>query len=383
MDTVRLKFRYDWNSIAQEYFELYFSEQIPQRKLGKMTPTNSSRSVYTSNAWRKEQQKNGIYVPKYWLEADFVDPSITYFVIELSIPKLLFGTSAREPRNEHRDLAVQKIQEFCLAIGIRLFKQQIFGTIPSAVSFGKNIDITSLATCEQAITVLSRFNDRFRSDIYTYRPAKGGSELYFNSKSSTFKVYDKLKEIENNAITPEERKIVEASKSSGQKPIWICETLRTELTLKDTSSIKKRLKPYMKDPPTFGNIFRNDIWADLVKNEVERVFNHPLADFVFLSTLQANVIQKLLDRHIKNPTTKLWVRDMIEKIQRFGGTKGVKRYYLEAFKSRQTYYNHLKVSKKIIKNVSLPDLENLTASKFHSFYLGQFGIENTIQNTLF
>lgn len=383
MDTVRLKFRYDWNSIAQEYFELYFSEQIPQRKLEKMTPTNSSRSVYTSNAWRKEQQKNGIYVPKYWLEADFVDPSITYFVIELSIPKLLFGTSAREPRNEHRDLAVQKIQEFCLAIGIRLFKQQIFGTIPSAVSFGKNIDITSLATCEQAITVLSRFNDRFRSDIYTYRPAKGGSELYFNSKSSTFKVYDKLKEIENNAITPEERKIVEASKSSGQKPIWICETLRTELTLKDTSSIKKRLKPYMKDPPTFGNIFRDDIWADLVKNEVERVFNHPLADFVFLSTLQANVIQKLLDRHIKNPTTKLWVRDVIEKIQRFGGTKGVKRYYLEAFKSRQTYYNHLKVSKKIIKNVSLPDLENLTASKFHSFYLGQFGIENTIQNTLF
>lgn len=383
MDTVRLKFRYDWNSIAQEYFELYFSEQIPQRKLEKMTPTNSSRSVYTSNAWRKEQQKNGIYVPKYWLEADFVDPSITYFVIELSIPKLLFGTSAREPRNEHRDLAVQKIQEFCLAIGIRLFKQQIFGTIPSAVSFGKNIDITSLATCEQAITVLSRFNDRFRSDIYTYRPAKGGSELYFNSKSSTFKVYDKLKEIENNAITPEERKIVEASKSSGQKPIWICETLRTELTLKDTSSIKKRLKPYMKDPPTFGNIFRDDIWADLVKNEVERVFNHPLADFVFLSTLQANVIQKLLDRHIKNPTTKLWVRDVIEKIQRFGGTKGVKRYYLEAFKSRQTYYNRLKVSKKIIKNVSLPDLENLTASKFHSFYLGQFGIENTIQNTLF
>ena len=348
-----------------------------------MTPTNSSRSVYTSNAWRKEQQKNGIYVPKYWLEADFVDPSITYFVIELSVPKLLFGTSAREPRNEHRELAVQKIQEFCLTIGIRLFKQQIFGMIPSAVSFGKNIDITSLATCEQAITVLSRFNDRFRSDIYTYRPAKGGSELYFNSKSSTFKVYDKLKEIENNAITPEEQGIVDASKSSGQKPIWICETLRTELTLKDTGSIKKRLKPYMKDPPTFGNIFRDDIWADLVKNEVERVFNHPLADFVFLSTLQANVIQKLLDRHIKNPTTKLWVRDMIEKIQRFGGTKGVKRYYLEAFKSRQTYYNHLKASKKIIKNVSLPELENLTASKFHSFYLGQFGIENTIQDTLF
>lgn len=383
MDTVRLKFRYDWNSIAQEYFELYFSEQIPQRKLGKMTPTNSSRSAYTGNAWRKAQQKNGIYMPKYWLEADFIDPSITYFVIELSIPKLLFGTSAIEPKNEHLDLVVQKIQEFCLAIGIRLLKQRILGAMPTAVSFGKNIDITNLATCEQAITVLSCFNDRFRSDIYTYRPARGGSELYFNSKSSTFKVYDKLKEIANNAITLKERNIVEASKSSGQKPMWICETLRTELTLKDTSSIRKRLKPYIKGEPTFGDMFRDDIWSDLVKNEVERIFNHPLADFIFLSTLQANVIQKLLDRHIKHPTTKLWVKDMIEKIQRFGGTKGVRKYYLETFKSRQTYYNHLKISKKIMANINLSELESLTSSRFHSFYLRQFGIENSIQNTLF
>ncbi|MFZ1720370.1 MAG: hypothetical protein WAU28_03380 [Candidatus Moraniibacteriota bacterium] len=369
--------------IAQEYRELYFSEQIPQRKLGKMTPTNSSRSAYTSNAWRKTQQRNGVYVPKYWLETDFVDPSITYFAIELSIPKLLFGTSAIEPKSEHRDLAAQKIQEFCSTIGIRLFKQQILGTIPTAVSFGKNIDITEVATCSQAIIAFSPFDDRFRSDCYIRKFEKGGSELYFNSKSSTFKLYDKLREIHNNAITPEEHRLVEASKISKERDLWICEILRTELTLKDTSAIKKRLKPYIQGEPTFGNMFRDDIWADLLKNEVERVFNHPLANFVFLSTLQANVIEKLLDKYIKHHTTKLWVRDMAEKIQRFGGTKGLKGFYLETFKSRQTYYNHLKISKKITANINLSELENLTASKFHSFYLSQFGIENSTQSTLF
>lgn len=383
MDTIRLKFRYDWNTIAQEYRELYFSEEIPQRKAGKITPTNSSRPVYTNNTWRKEQQKQGIYTPKYWLEMDFVDPHTTYFVIELSLPKLLFGTSVIEIKTEHRDLIIKKIQEFCKSIGIRLFGRQIFGTVPMAVAFGKNTDITDVATCWQAITALSLLDDRFRSECRILKFEKGGSELYFNSKSSTFKVYDKLREVANNAITPEEHKIVEASKSPVQKQTWIVETLRTELTLKDSSAIRKRLKPYIQGEPTFGSMFRDEIWEELLKNEVERIFNHPLVDFVFLSTLQANILEKLLDKYVKHHLTKLRIKDAIEKIQRLGGTKALKRYYTETYKSRQTYYNHQKVLNTLIKNIEISELEKLTASRFHVFYLRQFGIENSLQNKLF
>ncbi len=130
-------------------------------------------------------------------------------------------------------------------------------------------------------------------------------------------------------------------------------------------------------------MFRDEIWKELLKNEVERIFNHPLVDFVFLSTLQANILEKLLDKYVKHHLTKLRIKDVIEKIQRLGGTKELRRYYTETYKSRQTYYNHQEVLNTLIKNIEISELENLTASKFHVFYLRQFGIENSVQNKLF
>ena len=230
---------------------------------------------------------------------------------------------------------------------------------------------------------MSPFNDRFRSDCYTYRHKKGGVELYFNSKSSTFKVYDKLREIKNNAITKEEMAIVKALQPS-ENGQWICENLRTELTLKDSTSIRKRLKPYMKSEPTFSKIFKEYLWDELLRNETIKAFNHPLKEFVFLSSIQANAIQALLDINIKHLTTKLQVKDMIEKIQREGGTKGVRKYYEQAYKSRQTYYNHLKKLEKILANIDLNHQETLTSRRFHDFYLRSLGIKNEPPpNTLF
>lgn len=385
MDTVRLKFTYNLNAIAKANLEQFFCEEIPQRKL-KMTNSNKgSKPVLTNNAWRKERRKSGLYTPKYWIERDFTMPQITYFVIELSIPKLIFGTSAIAAKSEHLSLAVQKIKDFCSSIGIFIFEKQILETMPTALAFGKNIDITKIGTCIQAISILSLFNDRFRSDCYIIRLEKGGIELYFNSKSSTFKFYDKLREIKNDATTPEEAKIVAAylQKGYGMEDVWSCEVLRAELTLKDTTAIKKRLRPYCGESITFEKVFNENIWNDLLKNEIERIFKHQISEYVFLSTLQANTIQAFLDKNIKHNTTKLLIKDAIEKIQRTGGTKGLKEYYFETYKSRATYYNHLKMLNGLMKNINLSEVENLTASKIHRFLLKQFGLDNSFQDTLF
>ena len=85
----------------------------------------------------------------------------------------------------------------------------------------------------------------------------------------------------------------------------------------------------------------------------------------------------------KTLSTMLDIKDAIEKIQRLGGTKELRQYYMETYKSRQTYYNHQKVLNTLIRNIEISELENLTASKFHVFYLRQFGIENSFQNKLF
>lgn len=382
MDTIRLRFPYGWDNIPQDIRELFFCEVIGARELGKIGETKSSRPVRTNNKWRKERQKEGIYTPKYWIETDFVDSSKTYFVLEVSLPKLIFGTSAKGLKNSDFEPVVKAIQDFCASVGIKIFERLIMDTVPMAVAFGKNTDITDFATCEQAVAILSRFNDRFRSDCYTYRPKLGGVELYFNTKSSTFKVYDKFREIKNNAITPEERKIVEAAQDTG-KDTWICEVIRTELTLKSSTSIRRKLGPYVQGEPTFRKIFQEALWNELLKNEVERIFNHPLGEFIFLSTLQSKTIESLLKKQVNHRATRLWLKDMIEKVQKEGGTKGIRRYYEENYKSRQTYYNHLKQLERLLAKLDLSKLGNLSATQFHSFYLSEFGIDNSRPNTLF
>lgn len=382
MDTIRLRFPYKWDAIPQDIRDDFFCETIPARKLEKMVPTKSSHPVKTNNKWRKQRQKEGIYTPKYWIEWDYADNSKTYFVLEVSLPKLVYGTNAKALKNQDFQLVVSAIQKFCASVGVSIFERLIMDARPMAVAFGKNIDITNIATSEEAITILTPFNDRFRSTQYVIRPDAGGCELYYGTKSSTFKIYDKLREIKNNAITPEEKKIVEAAQSSN-KDTWICEVIRVELTLKDSSSIRKKLGPYVQGEPTFRKIFQEALWNEVLKNEAEKIFNHPLSEFVFLSTLQAKTIETLLNKQVKNRATRLWLKDMIQKVQQEGGTKGIRKYYERTYKSRQTYYNHLKILENILKHLELGKLGNLTATHFHSFFLSQFAIDNSTSNSLF
>ena len=131
-------------------------------------------------------------------------------------------------------------------------------------------------------------------------------------------------------------------------------------------------------------MFDVNIREELLKNEVGRIFAHPLAPFIFLSTLQAPVIDGILNRHIKQIQKRLFIRHFVEKIQSNGGTtKGLKEYYFKINKSRQTYYNHLRAAKELMRQVCCSELEQLTASKIHSCFLSQFGLGKPMQEKLF
>jgi len=382
MDTIRYKLDVPLTNERMKFF----CEKIQHKEIIN-DPINkgSSRFVLTANNWRKERIKKEIYTPKFWFQENFLYPSIKEFWIEYSVPKLLSGHNAINLKNDDKMPSVEAVQKFLQEIGIEnVFARRILDVMPSLVSFGINSDITDLCSCQQAISILSLFDDRFRSESHIIKPKYGGIELYFNTKSSTFKSYAKLPEMKNNAVTPEEKKFVGAylQKGYGEKEIWICEILRTELTLKGTDSIRKRLNPYCGDKITFENMFDEKIWFDLLKNEVERVFAHPLKEFVFLSTLQSPAIEAILDKNIKHMDKRLRIKNTIEKIQKAGGVKGVKNYYFKNYGSRQTFYNHIKIIREIMDNINPSEVENLTASKIHKHFLSQFGLENPLQNSM-
>jgi len=382
MDSLKLQLNVPFN----EEMRKFFCEKVQHKELAD-NPINkgSSRFVYVPKAWRKDRIKNGIYTPKIWFQDEFLNPKNKIFFIEVSVPKFLYGHNAIIPKDDDLIPFVNKTRKFLQEIGIRkFFAREILNVTPSLVSFGSNTDITNVCTCDQVIEILSLLDDRFRSECHIIKPKLGGIELYYNTKSSTLKTYAKLPEMKNNAVTAEERKIIESSlqKGYGKNEIWICELLRTELTLKGKDSVRKRFMPFCGENVILENMFKNEIWNELLKNEVERIFVHPLQDFVFLSKLQAPVLEAILDKNIKCLDKKLRIKYVIEKIQTTSGLKGVKSYEFKTYKSRQTYYNHRKVFNELAKNINIIELNSLTASKIHKHFLNHFGLESSPQNKL-
>lgn len=382
MDSVKLKLNIPFDEERRKFF----CEKIQHKELaGNSINKGSSRFVYTPNTWRKERIKRGLYTPKMWFQDEFLNPKNKIFFVEVSVPKFLYGHNAIIPKDSDLMLFIDKMRELFQEIGIRkFFARELLNVTPSLVSFGNNMDLTNLCSCDQAIGLLSLFDDRFRSECHIIKPKLGGIELYYNTKSSTMKTYAKLPEMKNNAVTAEERKIVESSlrKGYGIKEAWVCELLRTELTLKGTDAIKKRLKPYCGENVTLENMFKNEIWDELLRNEVERIFVHPLQEFVFLSKLQAPILEAILDKNVKCLDKKLRIKYIIEKIQTANGLKGVKKYEFKTYKSRQTYYNHRKILNEVAKNINASELKSLTTNKIHKHFLNHFKLKNPRQNKL-
>ena len=345
----------------------------------------SSRFVYIPKDWRDERIKQGIYTPKIWFQDDFKNPKNKIFFIEVSVPKFIYGHNAIIPKDSDLETFVKKIQDLLSEIGARkIFSKEILDTTPSLVAFGCNMDFTKVCSCDQAIETLSAFDDRFRSECHTIKPKNGGNELYYSTKASTLKVYSKLPEMKNNSITPQEKMFVESylQKRHRSKKIWVCELLRAELTLKGMGSVRKRLKPFCGEEITLENMFKNEMWDELLRNEIERIFVHPLQDFIFLSKLQAPILEAVLDKNIKHIDKRLRLKDAIEKIQTSGGLKNFKGYTFEKYKSRQTYYNHLKILDSLVKNIDFSSFGKLTSKEIHKHFLEYFNLKSPPQSKL-
>ncbi|MFW5884947.1 MAG: hypothetical protein ACOCUF_01830 [Patescibacteria group bacterium] len=376
MDTVKFALNIKFDRKAQEFF----SEKIKYKELiNSPVDKGSSRYVYTANNWRKERKKRGIYTPKIWFQEDFLNPQNKKLFIEVSVPKFLYGHNIAIPRDSDLLPFVEKMQSFLENdIGTRkIFSKEILDAEPSLVAFSKNIDFTEICSCEQVIDTLSKFDDRFRSSCYIIKPRDGGAELYYSTKSSTFKVYSKLQELKSNAITPKEKNVIKSLSNERYKKnkVLLCELIRVELTLKRKSTIKSRLKLYNCNEVTIENIFKNEIWKELLKKEVKRIFVHPLQDFIFLSSSNSPLVEAILDKNIKRIDKRMLAKYAIEKIQSKGGVKGFKEYSFNNYKSRQTYYNHINEINKIAKQINFASLNNLTASKIHNYFLSEFALK--------
>ncbi|MBT4209585.1 MAG: hypothetical protein HOE19_01575 [Candidatus Komeilibacteria bacterium] len=375
IDTIKLKFKYEHKNT------FYFQEKIHQRALNLFYATGN-RYIWTNNTWRKDRQKQGVYTPKYWIEQDFLNPAKTYFCLETSLPKLLYGENHSIIYEHQLDDTVKALHEFLQTIGVYIFSHQIKSAIPILLAIGKNIHLEKVCPCDLALKALKPFDYKAHSKYrivdfsdYKYR----GKELIFSKgkiSSETIKAYDKKREVLNNAKTKEEKEIAKKFEDGG------AEILRIELTLKTPRKITAKFKPYLgRKKPTLEAIFKQHIWDALLKQEVNDVFNHPLQKILFLSLEGQPFIEKFLDEHYSHIQTKDTIKGILASLQAYGLAETRSRY-LQRYKSRQTWYNYLKRLGELQNNFDVKALNNLTNLKIHSYILNQFGISTSTQEEL-
>jgi len=366
MDTIRLKFPYDLPA------GFYFKETITQ-KLLNLPYANGKRYVWTNNSWRKQRQVQKIYTPKYWIEQDFLDDQKTYFYFEASLPKLLNGENMTALQECQFNEVVEATAKFFKEIEVRIFTHQIENAIPTLLAIGRNINLSQLCPCNLAIKALKSFDYK---PNFKYRIVDFSDQRHGGINAETMKVYDKTKELMNNARTKEEIALTEDLKKNPK------EIIRIELTLKNYRKIKARLKPYLgNQAPTFKNIFKQEIWEGLLKEEMEAIFNNPLQKILFLSQESQPFIDSFLNEHYKHIQTKDTIKGILTSLQTHGFADTRQRY-LKNYDSRQTWYNYLKRLRELQNNFDCTALKNLTNVKIHGHILEQSGIGTASQEEL-
>jgi hypothetical protein len=259
--------------------------------------------------------------------------------------------------------------------------------IPTLVAFGKNINITNFCTAPNAIRALKPFDYKAHNKhrVVDFSDHKhGGKETIFSQTNETTKVYDKTRELLNNAKTTQENKIAYLLKNNQYfidgKPA--SEIIRFELTMKTPRKIASKLKSYLgKLPPTFENIFKIELWDEVIKNEVNQFFNHPLQKIIFLSLESQPFIDNFLDSHYHHIQTKDTIRGILTSLQEHG-LADTRMMYLKRYKSRQTWYNYLTRLKTLQENFDWSELGKLDNVKIHNYILNQFGITTETQQQL-
>ncbi|HCC50172.1 MAG: hypothetical protein A2550_03345 [Candidatus Jacksonbacteria bacterium RIFOXYD2_FULL_43_21] len=367
IDTIRLKVHYPDSFKNTEYF----GDIINWRSLGIYDNNKRTCKIWSSIKFREEQKKNKLYKPQYWVEEDFKNPTVKYLWLELSLSKFLHGTNlSAVPENEFV-LLIERLGEFLHDIKV-ILPGQVEGFTVTKMAIAKNIDFTHLCTDENVLKLLAPFNYRPRSK-YEYMEASDPQkpkQLKYNTGLTEVICYAKIPEIKKNARTVVEHEIVADCKN---KVVGI---IRFEVTLKNKRAIRQKMTQLGRKQQsyTLKDVFVGNFWEKVLRDEMGKIFNHPISDYIFLAQHSTPIIQQVIDQNFKTLDVQEKIYYFLGKLQELGLAE-TKDYYTNHY-SRSAWYRRIKKLQKL--HIDLNSIPRLASSKkIYAYFLGQFGLKST------
>ena len=378
MDTFRIKIKQDKLLVK----DVAFFNEI---KSSQFSNSPNHKHEKTNNAFRNELADKGIYTPKFHLsDVDFGIPD-NALVLEFSAPKLLYGTNLKEVSEKDFTAVVDKLKIFLKAIGIGAFETHIRNAPATLTAYARNIPVGQFGKAAEILRVVAPFDYRPRSQFNNviFRQGVITSELKYFNKHSHLVLYDKLTEILNNPMTDQEKRIADYLKYGTNKTeleAWVKQTLRVELTLHKKSAVKQAMAKYygQKNDYTFEEVFKDQIRDDLLKTEIDNIFNHPLKEIILLSIYERDTFNAVIDQYAKTFSQRAEIRFMLDVLYSRG--LNALREEIVARASERTWFRKQKQLKVVSEQIQLPQgITQLDNAAVLEYLLAEFGITSKLK----
>lgn len=373
-DTIKIKIPDNLFKIGDDF---YFNQTTTSGENGY---TNIKRSF--NQTFIKEQKQKGIYVPQYHLEHNkYGGVEKRYLVLQISLPKLLYGSSIYEVKSFEWDTVRDRIIEFLATISVEVTAYSVAHSIITSLSFAKNIDLQGWCSPSQAIELLARFNYLPRSEcnLKLIQGKMGAILKYFNYNTAlTF--YDKLPEIVKNAKTDIEKTIAQEYTRylKGElkyKPRFRLEILRVEATLQTKTAVIQKAQRFFhtkKTEFTLYELFNYDFCKNVLSNEVKKVLEHPLKKIILLSGFEKPIIREQINKICKNSHSRAELIEAVNRVSNIGFAP-YREELLNTY-SERTWFRRQGQLRELSSRLEIPIDENLgrSSTELIDYILKQF-----------
>lgn len=244
-------------------------------------------------------------------------PRITYYqrhlgghrmsyelVLELSLPKLIYGNNFDELVDSDFDDVIKKLQTTLQSMNIWLFSKFLEQAEVRAIHYSKNIIFTDYTSCSSVLRYLSQADISKRYDIQRTNFRNGGHILHVHTNSMDIAFYDKLADLRQAKIS-EKRAIendnyIQLNLLDALESIRPLSVLRYELRLGRKGIIKQRLKEIGFDQElTFEKLFNKKLSQKILIHHWKSFF-----DNTNLLSLDSNEPDKVFANILKDKNIK-------------------------------------------------------------------------------
>jgi len=165
--------------------------------------------------------------------------------VQVSLPKLVFGTSIFDFDETLLPIAAQKLTEALHEIRVGVTPEDVLGAVVTRVDYAKILKISATyGKTSRFLKALAPYDMKQSSDFnrHNYRDGRDGLYLKFYNSSRGFVIYDKFDEILTNGKTKLDQEIARAYTAGS----YTKGALRIELSLQKKQTVDAALRRQLK-----------------------------------------------------------------------------------------------------------------------------------------